>query len=103
MGAGSADITGCTPLIEGDSMADYIHWASREDLRKGWLGFFVLGICLVVLGMYALGHTLFVTFTSGEIFGCLLIFCGILDAAYGVWRRPWGGLFLSSLTGACSV
>ncbi len=84
-------------------MADYIHWASREDLRKGWLGFFVLGICLVVLGMYALGHTLFVTFTSVEIFGWLLIIGGILEAAYGFWRRRWGGFFLDLLTGLLYV
>jgi len=80
-------------------MADYIHWASREDLRKGWLGYLVLGICLVVLGLYALGHTVFVSLVSVEIFGWLLIIGGILEAAYGFWRRRWGGFFLDLLTG----
>ena len=80
-------------------MADYIHWASREDLRRGWLGFFVLGICLVLLGLFGLGRTIFVTIVSVEIFGWLLIIGGVHEAAYGFWRRRWGGFFLDLLTG----
>jgi uncharacterized membrane protein HdeD (DUF308 family) len=84
-------------------MADYIHWASREDLRKGWLGFMVLGICLAILGFYALGHTFFATVVSVVILGWLLIIGGILEAAYGFWRRRWGGFFLDLLTGLLYV
>jgi uncharacterized membrane protein HdeD (DUF308 family) len=87
----------------GESMADYIHWASREDLRKGWLGFMLLGICLAGLGLYALGHTIFFTIASVEIFGWLLIIGGVMEAAYGFWRRRWGGFFLDLLTGLLYV
>ena len=84
-------------------MADYIHWASREDLRKGWLGFMLLGICLVILGLYALGHTIFTTIVSVQIFGWLLIIAGVMEAFYGFWRRRWGGFFLDLLTGLLYV
>lgn len=56
-----------------------------EDLtavKKNWGWILALGLILIVLGLFALGSTVFVSLLSIIFFGCLLIISGIAQLSY---------------------
>jgi uncharacterized membrane protein HdeD (DUF308 family) len=70
-----------------------------DGLRRNWGWAFALGIALIVLGMIALGASMFTTVASVLMFGWLLIVGGALELAHGFVRRAWSGFFLDVLSG----
>jgi uncharacterized membrane protein HdeD (DUF308 family) len=70
-----------------------------SQLRRSWFAFFALGVILVILGMVAMGHAVFMTFVTVQFYGFLLIGGGILQAANGFWQMRWSGFFLDVLAG----
>jgi uncharacterized membrane protein HdeD (DUF308 family) len=83
-------------------MAGGFHVVGLEELRRNWGWCVALGVCLVILGMIALGSPWMMTLTTAvavQLFGYLLIVGGILQAVYGMWERRWGGFFLDLIAG----
>jgi hypothetical protein len=70
-----------------------LHLVGLENLRKRWGWFLALGILLVVLGMVALGSSVFMTLATMVFVGWLLIVGGVLEAAHACSCKGWGGFF----------
>lgn len=51
-------------------------------IKRNWGWVLALGFILIVLGIFALGSTIFVTLLSMIFFGCLLIISGIAQLSY---------------------
>ena len=80
-----------------------LHMVGLENLRKRWGWFLALGILLVVLGMVALGSSVFMTLATMVFVGWLLIVGGVLEAAHACSCKGWGGFFIDLLTGILYV
>jgi len=57
----------------------------------------------VVLGMVALGSSVFMTLATMVFVGWLLIVGGVLEAAHACSCKGWGGFFIDLLTGILYV
>ncbi len=79
--------------------ADRLNLAGLDELQRhsGW--FLGLGIALMILGFIAAGSAIFTTVASLYLFGWLLIIGGVMEIAYGVWRKTWSGFFIDLLVG----
>ena len=80
-------------------MHDHLPSVGHDVLERGWLWFVILGICLVVLGMLAVGASVFVTLATVVFYGWLLILGGALEAFHSFWHRRWSGFFIDLLFG----
>src|SRR5262249_53788819 len=74
-----------------------------DEVRRNWGWFLVLGIALIVLGIFALGYALLFTELAVLVFGFLLLVSGVLQAVQAVWARRWSGFFLHLLAGILDV
>ena len=74
-----------------------------EPLKKRWMWFVGLGIVLIVLGVIALGASVFVTLASMLLIGWLLIGGGILEVIHAFACKEWSGFFIDLLTGLLYV
>ena len=70
-----------------------------QGLQKNWGWLLALGIISIVLGILALGSSVFFTIASMIFFGWILLIMGILELVYSFWQRHWGGFFLHLLNG----
>jgi uncharacterized membrane protein HdeD (DUF308 family) len=83
-------------------MATGFHLVGVETVRRNWGWYVLLGVCLVILGVIAIGSPLAMALTTTVavvLFGCLLMVGGVLQAVMGVWERRWSGFFLDLLAG----
>lgn len=66
------------------------------DFGKHWSRYFILGLALVVLGIFAIMQATFATLVSIVVLGFLIFFAGavILVDTMGFWWDRWGGFFL---------
>jgi uncharacterized membrane protein HdeD (DUF308 family) len=74
-----------------------------DEVRRNWGWFLVLGISLVVLGVFAISWSLLTTIASVLLFGWLLVISGVLEVASSIWARRWTGFFLHLLAGVLDV
>lgn len=87
-----------------DPQGHYLEsFRNQEGLRRNWIWFLILGIILIVLGIAAIGHTVYTTVASIVFLGILLLISGILQTVYSFWARKWTGFFLSLLAGVLYV
>jgi uncharacterized membrane protein HdeD (DUF308 family) len=70
-----------------------------QKLQKNWGWLLALGIISIILGILALGSSVFFTMASMIFFGWLLLIMGILELVYSFGQRHWGGFFLHLLNG----
>ena len=70
-----------------------------EEFRRNANWFLALGIILIILGIIALGRSIFVTLASMVFLGWILIIGGVVEAGQAFWQRQWGGFFLHLLGG----
>lgn len=71
----------------------------RDALRRNWYWFLILGVALILLGIFAISYPAAITITTVEVFGFLLLAGGVFEIASGVWTHRWGGFFLHLLCG----
>lgn len=76
-----------------------LHLVGLDVLRQKWGWFLALGILLVILGMVAIGASVFVTLATMVFVGFLMIFGGILQTAHAMTMRGWSGFYLDLLAG----
>ena len=70
--------------------------ALQENLKrlKGvWIWFAVLGIALIVLGIFALSYSVLFTIATVEIIGFFLILGGTTFITGSFFTGSWGGFF----------
>ncbi len=66
-----------------------------QELRHHWGWFLALGILMIIAGMVAIGSAaVWTTTVVIVLFGWLLLFSGILQAANFFWRKQWKGFFI---------
>lgn len=67
--------------------------------KWGWL--LVLGIALVLLGLFALQYDMevFMTLMAVELFGILMVFGAAAHLVHAFFMRQWSGFFLELLVG----
>jgi uncharacterized membrane protein HdeD (DUF308 family) len=70
-----------------------------EELRRRWGWFLALGVLLIALGAFALGHSLMATLSTMLVLGTLLMFAGVSQIVQSFGVREWGGFFLGLLSG----
>jgi uncharacterized membrane protein HdeD (DUF308 family) len=70
-----------------------------HNLRRNWGWFLVLGIALIAVGVLAISHPVWATFTAVEVFGFMLLFGAGVEIISGIWAGRWGGFFLHLLCG----
>jgi uncharacterized membrane protein HdeD (DUF308 family) len=83
-----------TPVVTTE-----LHLVGIHELRKRWGWFLALGILLVVLGMTALGSSIFMTLATMVFVGWLMIVSGIFQAVHAFTCKGWSGFFIDLLTG----
>jgi uncharacterized membrane protein HdeD (DUF308 family) len=69
------------------------------ELRKNWGWFLALGILLVILGLFAISSSVFVTLLSVIFLGSLILIGGVAQLIYSFYAVKWSGFFLSLLAG----
>lgn len=74
-----------------------------QDLHRNWGWFLVLGIALIVLGVFAIGAACIATLATVMTFGILLLAGGAVEIVSSFWARRWGGFFLHLLAGILYV
>ncbi len=80
------------PLLEG-----------LEKLRGMWWVFAVLGIVLILLGVWAIGAPQVVTLATMTLFGILLLVGGVIELVSAFWTGKWSGFSLQILGGVLRV
>lgn len=68
-----------------------------EQLNRKWGWLVALGIALMVLGVFTLGHAVLATLVSTLLIGWLLVIGGIVEAVHSFQVRKWGGFLLELL------
>ena len=69
------------------------------DLSRIWVWFLVLGVALIVLGVLALGASVFVTLVTVLIFGWFLLIGGVMQVIQALAAIRWHGSLLYLLVG----
>lgn len=77
--------------------------ASASELRRRWGWFLALGIAMAVVGLLALGASVFVTLASMFFLGWLLAIGGALHIVHSFGTGSWSGLFMHLLVGILYV
>jgi uncharacterized membrane protein HdeD (DUF308 family) len=70
---------------------------NAETLSHKWGWLVALGIVLIVLGVFVLGHAVLATLVSTLVIGWLLIIGGVVEAVHSFQVRTWGGFLLELL------
>jgi uncharacterized membrane protein HdeD (DUF308 family) len=68
-------------------------------LRHSWGWFVALGIVQLLLGMIALGSSVFATLVTVVLFGWLLLTGGVLSVMHAFWQKQWSGFFIDLAMG----
>jgi uncharacterized membrane protein HdeD (DUF308 family) len=67
--------------------------------QNNWTWFLGIGIALIILGILAVGGSVFVTLASVVFFGSLLLIGGVVQTVNAFKTRHGSGFFLSLLSG----
>jgi uncharacterized membrane protein HdeD (DUF308 family) len=86
-------------MIATDTTVSQMRSFDLEPLKKRWIWFVGLGAVLIVLGVIALGASVFVTLASMLLIGWLLIAGGVMQAVHAFASKEWSGFFIDLLTG----
>ncbi len=70
-----------------------------DVLRRKWGWFVALGIVQILLGMIALGASVFATLVTVVFFGWLLLSGGVLSVVHAFWQKDWSGFFIDLAMG----
>jgi len=74
-----------------------------KQLKGAWVWFAVLGVALIVLGVFALSYSVLFTIATVEIIGFFLILGGATFIAGSFFTGSWEGFFLTLMTGVLQL
>lgn len=83
----------CTNVVLVRSLVDV------QTFKNNWGWFLALGLLMVVLGVLAVGASMFTTLLSIVLLGTLLVIAGVAEIGYAFWLRCWTGFIPNLLTG----
>jgi uncharacterized membrane protein HdeD (DUF308 family) len=72
----------------------------RVHALGSWWQAILLGIGLILIGLFILGNAAAATAVSAIIFGIALLIAGLFEVVHSIWAPHWGSVFLRLLTGA---
>jgi uncharacterized membrane protein HdeD (DUF308 family) len=75
------------------------HFHEIEKVKKQWGWFFLLGLLLTALGIFAVRSSILTTVISVLFLGFLFISGGILQIIHSFMAKKWSGLFTNLLLG----
>jgi uncharacterized membrane protein HdeD (DUF308 family) len=83
----------------------HIDWFRHElDVLQGtWVWYLILGIILIVTGVFALGAPFVATWTVMTVISVLLLIGGTTQVLGAFWARRWSGFFALLLIGLLYV
>ncbi|MCB1114064.1 MAG: HdeD family acid-resistance protein [Chlamydiia bacterium] len=70
-----------------------------ETIHKNWGWFLASGIFLLVIGILAIGSSVFTTLFTMAFLGALLLIAGAIKTIYAFWAKDWSGFFLQLVGG----
>jgi uncharacterized membrane protein HdeD (DUF308 family) len=70
-----------------------------SEIRKNWCWFVILGVALILLGLFAMSYSMIATLATAIVFGYFLLVGGVFYIVGAFFTRGWGGFFLSLLAG----
>lgn len=70
-----------------------------EEIGRRWGWLLGMGILLVVLGMTAIGASVFVTLATMVFLGSLMLLGGILQTLHAIAMRGWSGFYVDLIAG----
>ena len=73
------------------------HLVGVEGVRRKWPWLLGLGLLTVVLGMIAIGASVFVTLATMVFFGSLMLLGGVLQTLHAISIRRWSGFYIDLL------
>jgi len=71
------------------------HLSDVEGAKKRWGWFFVLGVALLLLGLWVMGSAIQMTIFSVFFFGALMIGAGAVQLIQAFIAKKWSGFFPS--------
>jgi uncharacterized membrane protein HdeD (DUF308 family) len=74
-----------------------------QEISQHWKWFLGLGMVSIILGTFALGSSVLVTWASVVLFGWILLLMGGIEIGHSFWQRQWGGFFLHLVNGILSI
>src|SRR5262245_52485475 len=77
--------------------------AGLDMVRRHWGWYLVLGILLIVVGVFAIAYAGLTTIVSLVLFGWLLVVTGVAQFVQAFRVRDWGGFFLHLLAGVIEL
>jgi len=81
------------------SVVTELHLVGLDEVGRKWQRLLGVGILLVVLGMIAIGASVFVTLATMVFVGCLMLVGGVLQTIHAIAMRNWSGFFIDLLGG----
>ena len=72
-------------------------------LRRDWPWFVVLGVVLILVGVFALASQVIASLLTAAMIGGLLLVAGAIESVGAFWSRRWSGFFLHLLSGLLSL
>jgi uncharacterized membrane protein HdeD (DUF308 family) len=72
-------------------------------LRRKWAWFVLLGLLLILVGMFALAAQVIASLATAVVIGWLLLFAGVAEIVGAFFSRRWNGFFLHLLSGLLSA
>lgn len=73
--------------------------AVNEIAGRPWWAYGLLGIALVLGGLFILGNLAAATIVTVIFLGATLLAIGIIQAVHAFWAQSWGGFLLTLLVG----
>jgi uncharacterized membrane protein HdeD (DUF308 family) len=77
--------------------------SEATSVRGHWGWVFFLGIVMILVGVLAIAYPVAATLTTVKVFGFLLLFGGLIDAAGAFWVGRAGGFLLHLLCGVLTA
>ncbi|MHB1034137.1 MAG: HdeD family acid-resistance protein [Pirellulales bacterium] len=74
-----------------------------EALQSQWWCFAALGAAMVLLGLTAIGYSVFASIVAVALFGVLLLVAGIVQVVSSFWAGKWSGMLVHILVGLLYV
>lgn len=91
------------PIVPGSSPLRSMIRNELSEIRANWVGFFALGVVLIVLGSLLIVVPWIGTLAAVWMLSILLILSGITEFVAAFWVRRWSGFFLALLAGVLYV
>ena len=79
------------------------HLVGLGNLQRKWGWLFGLGILLTLLGIAAIGASMFVTLATMVFVGSLMLVGGILQTLHAIAMRGWSGFYIDLMAGVLST